>query len=127
MVGREELDRFRDKLDRELKAGLVGLVLLLTVARTGPDYGYRILRTVAETTRGRLDVKEGTAYPLLANLERAGLVSSFWGDGDAGPPRKYYQVTPLGRAALERALADRAELNAAVDLLVKDLGKKVKG
>lgn len=123
MVPPGDLDRFREKLERELKSGVVGMALLLAIARTGPDYGYRLLRTVHEASGGRLELKEGTAYPLLQNLERAGLVTSFWGDGDQGPPRKYYQATSLGKQAAERAVEEWRALSSGVDRLVEDLGK----
>lgn len=114
-----DLARFREKLDRELKSGVVALVLLLVVDRVGPEYGYRILKHIHEATGGRLAFREGTAYPLLANLERAGLVSSFWGDGAGGPPRKYYQITDLGREALAQALDDWRDLTENVELVEK--------
>ena len=122
----EELERFREKLDRELKSGLVSLILLLVIDRTGPDYGYRILKTVQDASGGRLAFKEGTAYPLLANLEKMGLVTSFWSDGSGGPPRKYYQITNLGRSAAEQALADWTELTESVGRIVDGLDRRTK-
>lgn len=115
-----DIDRFREKLDRELKAGVVSLLLLLAIERAGPDYGYRILKNIHEWSGGRLAFKEGTAYPLLQNLEKSGLVTSYWGDGTAGPPRKYYQTTALGREALKVALEDWDALQESVaDILSK--------
>lgn len=120
-----DVERFREKLDRELKAGLVTLLLLLAIERSGPDYGYRILRNIQDWSGGRVAFKEGTAYPLLASLEKAGLVTSYWGDGDAGPPRKYYQTTALGRDALKAALADWESLTDGVhEILDKAKGGK---
>ena len=123
-VNPDEVDRFREKLDRELKSGVISVVLLLAVDRCGPDYGYRILKNVQEWSGGRLAFKEGTAYPLLANLERAGLLSSYWGDGAGGPPRKYYQTTALGRASLKAALAEWHELTGSVDAILKNVAKE---
>lgn len=111
--------RFREKTDRELRTGVVGLVLLLAVDRTGPDYGYRILRNVAAWSQGGLALKEGTAYPILQNLERAGLLTSTWGEGEGGPRRKYYQTTNAGRAALAAALDDWRALTASVDTVLR--------
>ncbi|HLE96924.1 MAG TPA: PadR family transcriptional regulator [Candidatus Thermoplasmatota archaeon] len=122
----EEIDQFLGKLDRELKAGVVSLVLLLVVDRAGPEYGYRLLRHVQEASGGRLVFKEGTAYPLLAGLERQGLLTSYWGDGAGGPPRKYYETTALGRAALERALAEWAELTASVQRVADAMAKEAR-
>lgn len=118
----EALARFREKLERELRSGLVSLLLLLTVERTGPSYGYRILSTIKESTGGQLAFKEGTAYPLLNNLEKMGLVSSYWGTGSGGPPRKYYQATALGRRALDEALDEWFGLIASVEQLITTIG-----
>lgn len=114
-----DLERFREKLDRELKSGVVSLLLLVAIERSGPDYGYRILKNIHEWSDGRLAFKEGTAYPLLQNLEKAGLIASHWGDGAAGPPRKYYQTTKLGREALKAALQDWSELTGSVDDILR--------
>lgn len=114
-----ELASFREKMGKELRAGLVSLILLLVIERKGPEYGYRILRLIEEQSDGELAFKEGTAYPLLANLAKRGLVESFWGEGDAGPPRKYYRITPLGRRALAQALADWRALNATVEDVIE--------
>ena len=122
----EEVSRFREKLDKELKTGVVGLILLLAVDRTGPDYGYRLLRNVQEWSGGKLSFKEGTAYPILQNLERAGLLTSYWGDGAAGPPRKYYQTTAVGREALKAAIADWEELTSSVESILKRIPQGAK-
>ncbi|MGB0652238.1 MAG: PadR family transcriptional regulator [Thermoplasmatota archaeon] len=112
--GNVELIRFREKLAKELKSGLIGLVLLAAVERRGPEYGYRLLASVKEASDGRLHFKEGTAYPLLQRLEKAGLVSSYWGTNESGPPRRYYQATSLGKDALAAALDDWGDLVGAV-------------
>ena len=121
-----DIERFREKLDRELKAGVVSLLLLLAIDRSGPDYGYRILKNIQEWSDGRLAFKEGTAYPLLQNLEKSGLVTSYWGDGTGGPPRKYYQTTALGREALKVALDEWDALTESVADIMKNArgGKK---
>lgn len=124
MVG--DVERFREKLDRELKSGVVTLTLLLTIDRTGPDYGYRILRNISEWSDGRLAFKEGTAYPLLQNLERAGLLASFWGESDGGPRRKYYQTTALGREALRNALDDWSALTDSFERLLEKMPREAK-
>ncbi|HWG91329.1 MAG TPA: PadR family transcriptional regulator [Candidatus Thermoplasmatota archaeon] len=124
MVELSDVARFRDKMDRELKSGLVTLVLLLAIDRTGPDYGYRLLKTIQERSGGRLQFKEGTAYPLLQNLEKMGLITSFWSDGAGGPPRKYYQITDTGRRALDQALTDWRELTDGVHTTITSMDRK---
>ncbi len=98
-----DLDRFRDSLDKQLRSGLIGLILLAAVVRRGPDYGYSLLAAISESSGGNLAFQQGTAYPLLQRLEQQGLVTSFWGTG-SGSRRRYYQATDLGKEALDAAL-----------------------
>lgn len=79
-------------------------LLVLRALEGGPSYGYAI---IAELERNGLGViKGGTLYPLLSRYEAAGLVATEWRPGDAGPGRKYFALTDLGRAELERSRAD---------------------
>lgn len=75
-----------------------------------------VLQVVAKGYRHGFDVIEqtgiagGTVYPALRRLERARMVRSRWEPAaiarDEGrPPRKYYELTELGRTALREALA----------------------
>lgn len=119
----DERKRFREKLDKERRSGVLALVLLVALDRTGPEYGYRLLKTIEQQTNGRIVVKEGTAYPLLQKLERGGLASSYWSDGSSGPPRKYYQITELGRQVAREAVDDWRALNAAVSKFLDGFGR----
>lgn len=102
----------------------MSVVLLAAIDRTGPEYGYRLLRTIQEASGGALSFKEGTAYPLLQSLERMGLVTSFWSTGDGGPPRKYYQITRRGKAALDQALIDWASLTRGVGKALTEFDRR---
>ena len=118
-----DLGRFREKLERELKSGLVAIVLLLALDRVGPEYGYALLKSIAQASAGRFELKEGTAYPVLKSLEEQGLITSFWTGGD-GRPRKYYELTPDGRRALRQARQDWEELVEGLRALDDHLGEK---
>lgn len=73
---------------------------VLSVLRSGPAYGYDIAARFEQT--GFTRPKGGTLYPILARLENEGLVHPSWVDGDGGPSRKYYQLTPDGVAAADK-------------------------
>ena len=76
--------------------GVLGVCVLRTLL-DGPSYGYAITQRLSAAGLG--EIKGGTLYPLLDRLERAGLVEVEWRPGDGGPGRKYYSLTPVGRAA----------------------------
>lgn len=74
-------------------------------------HGYGIIRDVAERTEGALRLGTGTLYTALARLEVLALV----GESDRRAPadedddrRRYYRLTPLGRAVL-KAETERLE------------------
>ena len=83
--------------------GVLDLAVLATLESSGTSYGYALIQSLTEA--GILDLKGGTIYPLLARLEHEGLVSSQWRVGDGGPGRKYFTITPAGRAALAHGSA----------------------
>lgn len=89
------------KFQKELNAGAVALVLLAVVEQARePLYGYGIARQLEARAGGLPLVKQGTLYPVLRTLESQGLLASEVEPSVAGPPRRYYQLTPAGREAL---------------------------
>src|ERR1041385_6790095 len=55
---------------------------------------------IGKMKEAKLIVVEGTLYPLLSRLKNAGLLTYRWAESHAGPPRKYYSLTPLGEKYL---------------------------
>jgi PadR family transcriptional regulator PadR len=80
-----------------LKGHLDGLILA-TLA-SGPAHGYAIAQLLCDRSDGAFDLPEGTLYPALHRLERAGLVTSEWST-EAGRRRRTYSLTRSGTGAL---------------------------
>jgi DNA-binding PadR family transcriptional regulator len=74
-------------------------LLLLSVLADGPAHGYAIIASLRERSDGAFDLPEGTVYPALHRLERAGLLTSRWDDRPARR-RREYAITAAGSAAL---------------------------
>ena len=91
----------RRGIERELKRGSLELIVLHLLA-AGEAYGYEIVSKLTAQTNGALEVTDGTLYPVLYRLERAGYVAVRWETPERGVPRKYYQLTDKGRDELER-------------------------
>ena len=89
----------RRGIERELKRGSLELIVLHLLA-PAEAYGYEIVSKLAAETSGALEVTDGTLYPVLYRLERAGFVSVRWETPQRGVPRKYYRLTDAGRAEL---------------------------
>lgn len=101
-ASREERERLSLKFQRELNAGLIGLVLLAVLDQAGEDlYGYQIAKRLQALADGNPPVKQGALYPVLRQLSSNGLLASRIVPSYAGPPRRYYRITGAGRAMLE--------------------------
>ncbi|HEY6423287.1 MAG TPA: helix-turn-helix transcriptional regulator [Pseudonocardiaceae bacterium] len=74
-------------------------LLLLSVLSRGPAHGYAVIAALRAHSGDAVDLPEGTVYPALHRLERAGLLVSQWDDGTARRRRRY-EITPAGTAAL---------------------------
>ena len=94
-------DANRRGIERELKRGSLELIVLHLLSM-GEAYGYEIVTTLAARTDGGLEVTDGTLYPVLYRLERAGFVAIRWETPQRGVPRKYYRLTKAGEAELVR-------------------------
>ena len=82
----------------QLRRGTLELAVLLAVA-PGRRYGLEIIRHLEVAD---LVLTEGTIYPLLARLEREGLLKAEWVEGEGPRARKYYQLTAPGRARMKK-------------------------
>ena len=98
----------KDRRVTQLRKGILELAVM-GVLYHERHYGYSLVRVLCE--RGSIALKEGTIYPILARLDRDGLVGSEWVESDQGPPRKYYSLTALGRQLFD-------ELSVEFDSLV---------
>lgn len=85
--------------------------LLLAELEDGSTHGYALAKKLE--ARSLNPVKGATLYPVLGKLEAENLVSTQWAEGQGGPGRKVYSLTPQGKAALgkyRRAFENLAQI-----------------
>ena len=103
------------KVQQALK-GHVDL-LVLGVLESGPAHGYAVIEAIKTRSGEEFDLPEGTVYPVLHRLEKAGLLTSQWSEV-SGRSRRTYELTPAGRAALGEQRSAWARFRAAVDVVI---------
>ncbi len=108
----------RRSIERELKRGSLELIVLHLLA-SGEAYGYEIVSKLTAETNGALEVTDGTLYPVLYRLERAGSVTVRWETPERGVPRKYYRLTDAGRAELDRLTHEWTSFAKAMSKLLR--------
>lgn len=95
--------------------------IILARLLKGDSYGYEINKTISTLSSGRFELKEATLYTAFKRLEDQGCIASYWGDSGAGARRRYYTITPTGRDACYKLLAEWEETKQIMDkLLIKE-------
>jgi PadR family transcriptional regulator PadR len=99
----------------QLRRGVLEFCVL-TLLREGEQYSFDLVRALGDVEG--LVTSEGTLYPLLGRLRREGWVQSTWRESSSGPPRRYYQITNTGEAALCAFATEWARFRDSVDSLL---------
>ena len=83
----------------QLRRGILEYSILM-MTKNKSAYGYELISAL--NAYDVLSTTEGTLYPLLKRLERENLIAATWKETTPGvPPRKYYDLTEEGQAALD--------------------------
>ena len=96
-----------------IRKGLLEFLILKIIA-SNKVYVADMLSRLSET---EFKTQEGTLYPLLSKLRREGLVDYEWQESDAGPPRKYYELTAKGKSQLAELNEYWKDINATINQL----------
>lgn len=99
----------------ELRRGTIAFCVL---ALLDERERYAVELVDALTDSHALAAGTGTIYPLLSRLREDKLVATTWQESPAGPPRRYYRLTPSGRRSLEAFRGEWARFRDAVDQLL---------
>lgn len=106
--------------DQDVLRGTLDLLILKTLTLT-PMHGWGISVRIQQTSRGILDVNQGSLYPALQRLEQRGWIESEWRQSENNRRAKYYQLTAAGRRAVGQETANWRQYVEAVELIL-DLG-----
>jgi PadR family transcriptional regulator, regulatory protein PadR len=93
-------------------------MMLLAILAHGPSHGYAVLQRLRERSNTAFDLPEGTVYPALHRLEKAGLLASGW-DESSGRRRRVYSVTKRGRSVLKTKQTEWAGFVQAVEAVLR--------
>jgi PadR family transcriptional regulator, regulatory protein PadR len=105
-----------DSLQVQLRKGVLEMCVLALLSRAD-GYAYDIASRLADD----IGMGEGTIYPLMRRMQTEGLVKTYLEESVSGPPRKYYQLTKAGRAALTAQTAEWASFSESVGKILADL------
>ena len=102
-------------MNTQYKKGVLELCVL-ELLRQRDCYGYEI----SEILSRRVDIADGTVYPILRKLKADGLLTTYLQEESGGPPRKYYKLTELGRETYQNDRAEYLKFAQSVRNLLED-------
>lgn len=106
----------------QMRKGILEFCILHIISR-GEVYASDMLE---ELTTAKIIVVEGTLYPLLTRLRKAGLLEYKWVESTSGPPRKYYKLTEDGRIFLTKLESTWEELMSSTNKIISNNEKESK-
>lgn len=98
-----------------LKGVLEGCIL--AVIKRESTYGYELSLKLQQFGLG--NISEGSIYPILLRLQKEKLIVGTMQKSEAGPNRKYYNLTDEGERALNEFIIHWEAIKIPVDKIVK--------
>jgi PadR family transcriptional regulator, regulatory protein PadR len=92
------------RMQRDLFPGALEMMVLQTL-RQGPQHGYALAQGIKATSDDLLQIEEGSLYPALQRMLKAGWVNAEWGLSARNRKVRMYKITPAGRRQLEREVS----------------------
>lgn len=89
---------------RDLFPGALEM-MILQILRRQPSHGYALVQHIRQTSKDLLQVEEGSLYPALQRMLKAGLVKASWEVSATGRRVRTYELTPRGATHLDRELS----------------------
>ena len=102
-------------MNTQYKKGVLELCVL-ALLRQRDCYGYEISEILSQ----RIDIADGTVYPILRKLKADGLLTTYLQEESDGPPRKYYKLTELGRETYQNDRTEYLNFAQSVRTLLED-------
>ncbi|SDS68390.1 PadR family transcriptional regulator, regulatory protein PadR [Gillisia sp. Hel1_33_143] len=109
-------ENFIAKWQSQVKKGTLTFIIL-NVLRNNEFYGYEFIEEVKKLTK--IEIAEGTFYPLMNRLKKENLVTSKWVEQESGIPRKYFSLTDTGKETLEQMKAYWEDLSSSIKKISK--------
>ena len=108
----------RPEEQRDLFPGALEMMILQTLRR-GPAHGYALAQFIKRTSAELLQIEEGSLYPALQRMLKAGWVAAEWGISSRNRRVRIYKITPAGRKQLERVISSFGRMLDGITRVMK--------
>jgi transcriptional regulator, padR-like family len=101
-------------LNIQYKKGVIELCILSILSKKDM-YGYELSEYISQ----KIDIADGTVYPILRKLKADGFVKTYLSEESGGPPRKYYSITQTGLNEFQEDSAEWLKFAETVNKIIK--------
>lgn len=102
---------------RDLFPGALEMMILQVLSRQ-PSHGYALVQHIRRTSNELLQVEEGSLYPALQRMLKAGLVKAQWEVSATGRRVRQYELTPRGAKHLSREMSKFERMLRGINLVL---------
>ena len=100
--------------------GAIPLLVLKILFRRGPLHGYGLTTRIKQTSEEVLNIEEGSLYPALHRMEKAGLIKARWTVTDKNRRARVYEITRAGAKQLELEESRWSTISKAIGRVLKE-------
>ena len=94
-------------------------MLVLKALSLAPMHGWGIGQRIDQLSKGAFQVQQGSLYPALLRMKRAGWIKSEWRQTENNRRARYYLLTPAGRRQLGTETAAWEKASQAVNAFLR--------
>lgn len=99
--------------------------IILRSLFSGSKHAFEIAAFIEEKSGNKYEVKQATLYSALKRLEKQKYVKPFWNDAPSGGRRRYFEITPAGKAFADKNLSEWDYSRDVIDQLVDEVPKNL--
>jgi PadR family transcriptional regulator PadR len=103
---------------RDLFPGALEMMILQTL-RLEPLHGYALAQQIKRTSDDLLQIEEGSLYPALQRMLKAGWLKADWGVSQTNRRIRIYTITPAGRKQLAREMSSFEQMIEGISRVMK--------
>ena len=104
-------------MSRDLFPGALEM-MILQILRREPSHGYALVQQIRRTSDELLQVEEGSLYPALQRMLKAGLVKARWDVSTTGRDVRTYELTPRGAKHLNQEISKFERMLKGINLVL---------
>ncbi len=93
-------------------------LMVLQILRGQPLHGYALVQTIQRQSQELLRVEEGSLYPALQRMLKAGLVTARWEQSPTGRRVRTYELTEKGAKHLAREVSSFERMLRGITLVL---------